>query len=101
MRLFWLPNLDVSLNCYPNLGQRELTFSGFGLKLATEVARAIVERETLDGKHEHVSYGVIDPAAFVLISGPSIAETRMRNGAVFRRANNQRVSHDNCIGGWT
>jgi hypothetical protein len=48
---------------------------------AEEVARAIVERETLNGRREHVSYGEIDPATFAVISGPSIAETLMRHGA--------------------
>ena len=47
-----------------------------GLKLtAEEVARGIVEREMHSGKREYVTYGVLDPAAFAVISGPSIAET--------------------------
>ncbi len=73
-----------------------------GLKLtAEEVARGIVERETLGGKREYVTYGVLDPAAFAVISGPSIAETLMRNGVTFRRADNQRISHAKRMGGWT
>ena len=49
-----------------------------GLKLpAEEVAREIVKRETdpTTGKREQVAFGVLDPAAFAVISGPSIAET--------------------------
>jgi hypothetical protein len=44
---------------------------------------------------------VLDPAAFAVISGPSIAETLLRNGVVFKRADNQRVNHDKRMGGWT
>ena len=69
-----------------------------GLKLpAEEVAREIVKRETdpNTGKREDVAFGVLDPAAFAVISGPSIAETLLRNGAVFRRADNSRVSIPN------
>src|SRR4029077_1820566 len=73
-----------------------------GLKLtAEEVARGIVERETRNGRREYVTYGVLDPAAFAVISGPSIAETLLRNGAIFRRADNQRINHDKRMGGWT
>ncbi len=66
-----------------------------GLKLpAEEVAREIVERETdaSTGRRESIAFGVLDPAAFAVISGPSIAETLLRNGVVFRRADNSRVS---------
>ena len=65
------------------------------------VARGIVERETIGGKREYVTYGVLDPAAFAVISGPSIGETLLRHGAAFRRADNQRISHDKRMGGWT
>ena len=76
-----------------------------GLKLtAEEVAAGIVARETdRDGRREHVSYGVLDPSAFAVQFGPSIAETLMRHGAVFRRADNTRsssISHDRRKGGW-
>ena len=73
------------------------------LKLpAEEVAREIVKRETdpATGKREQIAYGVADPACFAVISGPSIAETLMRNGAVFRRADNTRVSIPKKMGGW-
>ena len=49
-----------------------------GLRLpAEEVAREIVRRETAPstGRRESVAFGVLDPAAFAVISGPSIAET--------------------------
>ena len=68
--------------------------SNVGLKLpAEEVAREIVKRETdpNTGRREDVNYGVLDPAAFAVIRGPSIAETLMRHGAIFRRADNSRV----------
>ena len=71
---------------------------------AEEVAAGIVARETdRDGRREDVSYGVLDPSAFAVLSGPSIAETLMRHGAVFRRADNTRsssISHDRRKGGW-
>ena len=75
-----------------------------GVKLpAEEVAREIVRRETdaNTGRREDVTFGVLDPAAFAVISGPSIAETLMRNGAVFRRADNSRVSIPKKMGGWS
>jgi hypothetical protein len=68
-----------------------------GLKLPAEVVAAgIVSRETF----EEISYGVLDPAAFAVISGPSIGETLGRHGAYFRRADNARVSRDKRMGGW-
>lgn len=44
---------------------------------AEEVTREIVKRETnpTTGRRESVAFGVLDPAAFAVISGPSIAET--------------------------
>jgi hypothetical protein len=73
-----------------------------GLKLtAEEVAKGIVARETDDrGKREFVAFGVLDPAAFAVISGPSIGETLVRHGATFRRADNARRSTDKRMGGW-
>ena len=71
-----------------------------GLKMtAEEVARGIVSRET-NGHREKISYGVLDPAAFAVIAGPSIAETFMRGGVPFRRADNTRTSRDKRMGGW-
>jgi len=76
--------------------------SNTGLKMpAEEVAKGIVSRETgEDGHREFVVYGVLDPSAFAVISGPTIGETLGRNGAVFRRADNSRVSRDKRMGGW-
>jgi hypothetical protein len=73
-----------------------------GLKMtAEEVARGIVSRETDErGKREFVAYGVLDPAAYAVISGPSIAETLARNKVPFRRADNTRVARDKRMGGW-
>ena len=74
-----------------------------GLKLSPEeVARGILERETgSNGHREDIAYGVLDPSAFAVIAGPSIAETMGVNGAYFRRADNRRVSRDKRMGGWT
>jgi hypothetical protein len=71
-----------------------------GVKLtAEEVARGIVSRET-NGSREDINYGIIDPSAYAVISGPSIAETLMKGGAHFRRADNTRVSIPKKQGGW-
>jgi hypothetical protein len=68
------------------------------------VAKGIVERETdWKGKRENIAFGVIDPAAFAVTSAPSIAETLLRQGVAFKRADNRRTaqSHDQRAGGWT
>jgi hypothetical protein len=71
-----------------------------GVKMtAEEVAHGIVSRET-NGHREAVAYGVLDPAAFAVIAGPSIAETFIRHGVVFKRADNTRVSRDKRMGGF-
>jgi hypothetical protein len=68
-----------------------------GLKLPAEVVAAgIVARE--DG--EDIQYGVLDPSAFAVVSGPSIGETMGRHGAFFRRADNARSGRDKRMGGW-
>jgi hypothetical protein len=72
-----------------------------GLKLSAEqVAAGIVSRETDNGSREKIAYGVLDPAAFAVVSGPSIGETLARHGAIFRRADNARVTRDKRMGGW-
>jgi len=76
-----------------------------GLKLtAEEVAKGIVARELDDrGIREEVTYGVLDPGAFGVISGPSVGETLNSHGAYFRRAENSRVitaSGPRRWGGW-
>jgi hypothetical protein len=60
------------------------------------VAGGIAARET----GEDISYGVLDPAAFAVVSGPSIGETLGRHGAHFRRADNTRTGRDKRMGGW-
>jgi len=73
-----------------------------GLKLpADAVAKEVVRRET-DGRgfREPVAYGILDPSAFQVVSGPSIGETFARHGVYFRRADNSRVSTPKRMGGW-
>ena len=60
------------------------------------VARKILAMESPD---EEVTGGVIDPAAFASIDGPSIAETMAKEGLYWRRADNKRVSRHGAIGG--
>ena len=73
-----------------------------GLKLpADAVAKEVVRRET-DGKgfREPIAYGILDPSAFQVVSGPSIGEVFARHGVYFRRADNSRVSTPKRMGGW-
>lgn len=72
-----------------------------GLKLPAEtVAGQLIQRETEMGVRERLSYRVLDPGAFGVVSGPSIAETFARNKVPFRRADNARRSTDRRMGGW-
>ena len=73
-----------------------------GLRLpADAVAKEVVRRETdPKGFREPIAYGVMDPAAFAVVSGPSIGETFARHGVFFRRADNSRVSTPKRMGGW-
>jgi len=73
-----------------------------GLRLpADAVAKEVVRRETdARGIREPIAYGIMDPAAFQVVSGPSIGETFARNGVYFRRADNARVSTPKRMGGW-
>ena len=57
-------------------------------------------QETQVRKRDRISYGVVDPAAFTVISGLSIDETLMRHVVAFRRADNTRRSTDKRAGGW-
>lgn len=69
-----------------------------GLKLtAEEVAHGILERTP---KGEKITYGVIDPAAFAVDGGPSIAERMGKVGVHFGRADNKRVAQMGALGGW-
>mgnify|MGYP001608433873 CR=1 FL=1 len=69
-----------------------------GLRMpANEVGQGIVSRET----GEHITYGVLDPAAWASDGGPSIAERLNEAGAKqFRRADNARVQRLGAMGGW-
>jgi hypothetical protein len=78
-------------------------FTNEGLKMTAEaVAKGIVDREVdpTTQRREYVAYGILDPAAFAVVSGPSIAETMAREKVHFRRADNIRVSRDRRMGGW-
>lgn len=72
-----------------------------GLRLSAEdVAAGIVEREA-----ERLTYGVLDPAAFAMDGGPSIAERinkvlTLHKKASFRPADNKRVTQRGAMGGW-
>lgn len=65
-------------------------------KNADEVARGILERTG----QEKIAYTVMDPAAWGTQSGPSIAETMLREGIACRRADNKRVAGRGSMGGW-
>jgi hypothetical protein len=68
-----------------------------GLKLtAAEVARGIREKE----RDDTIAYGVLDPAAFAVDGGPSIAEMMAKEKVYFRPADNKRVSQKGAMSGW-
>ena len=49
---------------------------------------------------EKLSYSIADPSIFSQDGGPSIGERMAARGAVFRRADNKRVSRRGAQGGW-
>jgi hypothetical protein len=68
-----------------------------GTKLTAEqVASGILQRESGD----KIRYGVLDPAAFAVDGGPSIAERMAAKGVVFSRADNKRVTQKGALNGW-
>jgi len=68
-----------------------------GLKLTAEqVAEGILERERKD----KIRYGVMDPSAFRVDGGPSIAERMANLGVIFQRADNARVAKMGALSGW-
>lgn len=88
-----------------------------GLKLfAEEVADGIAERELQEPRNEDgdpaISYGVLDPSAFDVNGGPSIAENMakpkidkatgriIRKGVFFRKADNKRTAKKGSMSGW-
>ena len=71
---------------------------GEGKKLtAEEVADGIKEREAGDA---NLTYGVLDPSAFAMDGGPSIAERMAGKGVRWRPADNKRVTQRGAMGGW-
>ncbi|MCT4654246.1 MAG: terminase family protein [Cohaesibacter sp.] len=69
-----------------------------GLKMTAEqVAKGILERQK---DKEPISYGVMDPAAFAVNGGPSIAEVMAQNSVYFDPADNKRVAKQGAISGW-
>lgn len=72
-----------------------------GIKLtAEEVGEGIAKRERHD---RNIRYGVLDPAAFAVDGGPSIAERIYRGSGhkvLFDRADNRRVGSRGSLGGW-
>jgi hypothetical protein len=73
-----------------------------GLKLtAEEVAAGILDRESPE-ERKRIRYSVMDPSAWIVSGGPSIAE-RMGSAPYrlhFSRADNKRVSGLGAMGGW-
>jgi hypothetical protein len=68
-----------------------------GLKITAEqVAAGIKEREA----GEAIKYGVLDPAAWNVTSGPSIGETFAANKVSFHKADNKRTAKLGAMGGW-
>ena len=67
-----------------------------GLRMtAEEVADGIKARES-----EKISYSVLDPAAFAMDGGPSIAERMSSRGVHFGPADNKRTGQTGAMGGW-
>jgi hypothetical protein len=65
-----------------------------GLNLTADlVAQGIRAQEynPVTKEFEDVQYGVADPSIFIRDGGPSIAETMLANGVIWRRADNKRV----------
>ena len=69
-----------------------------GVKLPAEKVAGLIKASEAEG--EEIDYGVLDPAAFAVISGPSIGETLGINGVYFRRADNTRLSIPKRMGGF-
>lgn len=69
-----------------------------GLKMdASEVGAKIRQ---LDDEGVSGASSVLDPSAFAVDGGPSIAERMYKAGALFRRADNRRVASRGAMGGW-
>jgi hypothetical protein len=72
---------------------------GVGLKLtAAEVSDGIKDRERNDPRLS--GNNVLDPSAFRVDGGPSIAEEMARRGVHFNRADNARTAKLGALSGW-
>lgn len=89
---------------------REWYGSGGARLDAERLSAGIIAREAAAGERRNlddltdprpiISYGVLDPSAFDVSRGPSIAEQMARCGVVFRRADNRRIRAGGSISGW-
>lgn len=91
---------------------REWYGTGGARLTAEEIAHGILERELPAGERRDlenattqydrpvIGYGVLDPSAFDVSRGPSIAEQMARAGVFFRPADNRRVRAGGAISGW-
>jgi hypothetical protein len=69
-----------------------------GIKLtAEEVADGILARQLRD---EKIDYSVMDPSAFAVDGGPSIAERMAKRRVFFQAADNKRVAQKGALSGW-
>jgi hypothetical protein len=69
-----------------------------GLKLtAEEVADGILERQL---PSEAIDMSVLDPSAFAVNGGPSIAARMANRKVFFQQADNKRVSQRGALSGW-
>jgi hypothetical protein len=68
-----------------------------GLRQPAEVVAQIVRHQDLD---DDIQYSVLDPSAFSVVAGPSVAETFARAGVYMRPADNSRKSTPKRMGGF-
>lgn len=102
---------EVSLPRGALVRYREWYGAGGSRLDAERLARGILDREAGEVRGPDdadlasvtdpvISYGVLDPSAFDVSRGPSIAEQMARAGVVFRRADNRRIRAGGSISGW-
>ena len=63
-----------------------------GVKESADVVAGKVRKAEED---DNISFGVLDPAAFAVISGPSIAEEFANSSVFFQKADNKRIPGHN------
>jgi hypothetical protein len=68
-----------------------------GLRQPAEVVSYLIKDAD---KGEYITYSVLDPSAYSVVSGPSIAETFARHHVYFRPADNSRKSTPKRMGGF-